>query len=284
MSDPVLVTGATGTQGGAVARALLKRGHQVRALTRNPDSEKGKELAGLGIEVVRGDFDDVPSLIRAATGTAAVFAMGTPFEVDVDTETRQGVALIDAAQQAGTRHVVYTSVASALDGTGVPHFESKAQVERHLASAGVPWTVIAPTAFLESIDWAIDELAKGRYSFPLAADVPLQQVVIDDLASFAALVLDDPSRFTGQRIELASVQTTGAEFAAALSRWVGHPVQYVATPLGPEASDDLRAMVKFFSAGGYTVNLADLHAKYPEVSWHTLETWSAEQDWSRLYH
>jgi uncharacterized protein YbjT (DUF2867 family) len=238
MTHPVLVTGATGTQGGAVARALLERGQRVRALTRDPGKESAKLLAGLGAEVVAGDFDDAASLRRAAAGTSAVFAMGTPFEAGPQTEARQGVALVDAARQAGTGHIVYTSVASALDDTGIPHFESKAAVERHLAATEVPSTVIAPVAFLENLfaPWVAPGLAEGRYAFAMPSDVPLQQVATADIAAFASLVLERPERFAGQRIELASVQPTEEQLARALSRWLGREVVYAELQVDPTAS------------------------------------------------
>lgn len=281
MTDPVLVTGATGTQGGAVARVLLERGHPVRALTRNPDQDSAKLLAKLGAELVAADFDDPASLRRAAAGTSAVFAMGTPFEAGPQAETRQGIALIDAAHQAGTGHIVYTSVASALDGTGVPHFESKAAVERHLATTGAAATVIAPVAFLENLlaPWVAPGLAEGRYGFALPGDVPLQQVAIADVAAFAALVLEQPARFAGQRVELASVEHTGEQVASALSRRLGHAVRYVEAPSDP-ANEDLHAMMEFFRTGGYSVDIPALHGAYPEIGWHNFDIWAAKQEFA----
>lgn len=288
----ILVTGATGTQGGAVARALLARGHQVRALTRDPAKGAARALAELGAEVVAGDFDDPASLRRAADGTRAVFAMGTPFsldpatgqfDVDVDVELAQSKALVDAAQQAGTRHIVYTSVASSLDGTGIPHFESKAAVEKHLASLDVPWTVVAPVAFLENVStpWVAPGLAQGVYTFPLPGDLRLQQVAIADLAGFAVLVLEQPERFAGQRIELASVELTGIEFAAELSRRLGREVRYQEMPLD-NVDPDTRAMGEFFRRRGYSVDIPALWASYPEVAWHDIDDWASTQDWSAL--
>jgi uncharacterized protein YbjT (DUF2867 family) len=279
MTAPVLVTGATGTQGGAVARALLARGRPVRVLTRDPAKPAARELAELGAEVVAGDFDDPGSLRRAATGTSAVFAMGT-FEISPEVETRQAIALIDAAAEAGTGHVLYTSVAGALDGTGIPHFESKAEVERHLAGLDLASTVIAPAAFLENVTapWSAPLLAQGQYAFALPAELPLQQVAIADLAEFAVLVLTNPGRFTGQRIELASVEHTGTEVAAVLGRALGREVSYVETP-ADESDDDTYKMVQWFRAGGYTVDIPGLRTAYPEVGWHDLDKWVAEQNW-----
>lgn len=281
MTNPILVTGATGQQGGAVVRALLQRGRAVRALTRDPAKPAAKELAALGAEVLAGDFDDAASLRAAATGAASVFAMGTPFEADPETETRQGIALLDAVDEAGVGHIVYTSVASALDGTRIPHFDSKALVERHLTTLDTPWTVIAPVAFLDNLSspWVAPAIAQGTYAFPLPADVPLQQVAVADIAAFAALVVQQPERFAGQRIELASVEHSGAEVAAALTRWLGRPVAYAEAPVDPD-NDDYQQMVRFFREGGYTVDIPALRRAYPEVRWHDLEAWGASQRWT----
>ncbi|GAA4715491.1 NmrA/HSCARG family protein [Phytohabitans rumicis] len=280
--DPVLVTGATGNQGSAVARALLTQGQPVRALTRDPHKPAAARLAELGAELVTGDFDDPAALRRAAAGTSAVFVMSTPMQ-SPDAEARQGIAAVDAADQAGTGHIVYTSVASALDGTGIPHFDSKAAVERHLATLATPSTVIAPVAFLENIvsPWSAPALAEGRYAFPLPGDVPLQQVAVADIAAFAALVLGDPKAFAGQRVELASVEVAGEQLAAALSRWLGREVTYVELP-ADSGDDDTDAMMRFFRERGYRVDIPALHAAYPQIGWHDLDSWAAKRDWQQL--
>ncbi|HEY6424171.1 MAG TPA: NmrA/HSCARG family protein [Pseudonocardiaceae bacterium] len=285
MSDPILVTGATGTQGNAVVRALLTRGYRVRALTRDPGKNAARALAGLGAELVRGDFADPATLRQAATGTSAVFTMGTPFEAGPHTETQQAITVLDAAAQAGTGHLIYTSVASALDHTGIPHFESKAEVERHLATLPLVWTVIAPVAFLENLHapWSAPALAQGVYSSPLPGDRPLQQVAIADLADFAALAISDRDRFAGHRIELASIERTGQELAAALSRQLGRTVHYEESPQD-SADDDMDKMAAFLRNTGYTVDIPALHTQYPQIGWHGLDDWIAEQYWSRPTH
>ncbi|MFC7621681.1 NmrA family NAD(P)-binding protein [Microlunatus sp. GCM10028923] len=287
MSHPrtVLVTGATGNQGGAVARELLRRGHSVRALTRRPDSPAATALAGLGAELRQGDFDDPASLAAAARGADAAYVMGTPFEADPETETRQSIAAVDAIGSAGVPHLVYASVASALDGTGIPHFESKAAVERHLTGGPVPHTVVAPAAFLGDLttSWYQESLRAGTYAFALPADVALQQLVLADLAAFAALVIEDPERFAGRRIELASVEATGDQVVQRLSAALGRPITYQEIPeeaIADQLGDDGLRMIRFFRNGGYTVDLATLHRDYPEVGWHDLDAWIGGHDLS----
>lgn len=287
MTRTVLVTGATGQQGGAVARDLLDRGHRVRALTRRPDSEPARTLETLGAELTYGDFDDPESLRRALKEADAVFVMGTPFEVDPATETRQGIAALDAAREAEVGHVVYSSVASALDDTGIPHFDSKAAVERHLAGLGLHHTVLAPVAYLENITapWTLPGLREGTYAAALPSDRPLQQVALVDIGAFAALVLDQPERFDGQRIELASSEATGPEVAELLTRHLGREVGYQEIPMEAVRAggdEDFVRMIEFFRGGGYTVDIARLHSAYPEIEWNDLDAWAAGIDWAGL--
>src|SRR5881392_3155793 len=109
----ILVTGATGQQGGAVARELLARKHTVRAMTRKPDSDAAKALARQGAEVVKGDLDDAESLRRALQGAWGVFAVQNTWEAGVEGEEAQGKRIAELARKAGVQHYVYTSVGSA---------------------------------------------------------------------------------------------------------------------------------------------------------------------------
>src|SRR6478672_10176865 len=108
----VVVTGATGKQGGTVAKNLLQRGHEVRAVTRNTDSAKARELANAGVTLLRASLEDAAALTKALEGATSLFAMTTPFEGGTQAETRQGISAADAAKAAGV-HLVFTSVASA---------------------------------------------------------------------------------------------------------------------------------------------------------------------------
>ncbi len=120
----MLVTGATGKQGSAVARHLLKRGFRVRAITRDPKKEPARALAEQGVEVRRGDLDEPESLKPALTGAYGVFSVQNFWETGYEREVRQGIALADAAKTAGVRHFIYSTVASAHRKTGLPHFDA----------------------------------------------------------------------------------------------------------------------------------------------------------------
>src|SRR2546430_13591717 len=143
----VLVTGATGKQGGHLVRELLARGHSIRALTRKPESAGAAAVAARGVTVVTGDFEDQGSLERAARGVDTVFAMSTPFESGAKTETREGINIVRAASAVGVSHLVYSSVAGADRATSIPHFDSKFEVEKEIPRGGVPFTVLAAGVF-----------------------------------------------------------------------------------------------------------------------------------------
>ena len=115
----VLVTGATGQQGGVVARALLSRGHRVKALTRKPDSDAARQLMSAGADLVTGDLGNAASVLKAASGVDTVFLMGNSNEASTEEETRQGIIAAEAAKDAGVGHLIYSSVADADKKTGM---------------------------------------------------------------------------------------------------------------------------------------------------------------------
>src|SRR5260221_7554371 len=170
----VVVTGSTGKQGGAVARGLLERGHKVRAVTRDPNSSQAKSLANAGATLVAASLEDTAAITKALDGASSLFAMTTPFGGGTEAETRQGVAVADAAKAAGV-HLVFTSVGSANRQTGVPHFDSKYEVEKHIADIGVRATILGPAYFMENLTFGKEQLAKGIYAAPLPAERALPQ-------------------------------------------------------------------------------------------------------------
>ncbi|GAA0593890.1 NmrA/HSCARG family protein [Streptomyces crystallinus] len=282
----VAVTGATGTQGGATARALLAAGHPVRALTRRPDSPAADTLRGLGAEIRHADFDDRASLAAALAGADSLFAVTTPFGTDTDTEVRQGTTLVDVAAEAGIGHIVFTSAAHADRDTGVPHYESKRLIEQHLRAAGVPWTVIAPAAFMDNYagGWTLDGLREATFAWPMPAHRPLTLIPAADIGAFAALVLQRRDEFAGRRIDIASDERTPAQLAEILAAALDLAVTHHEVPLAyvRKHSTDLAAMFAYFTSVGLDVDVAGLRRDYPEVGWHSFADWAAAQDWPAL--
>jgi uncharacterized protein YbjT (DUF2867 family) len=282
----VLVSGATGQQGGALARVLLDKGHHVRAMTRNTESEKAIALAGAGAEIVQADLTDPAALAEAAKGVDTIFAMSTPFEAGMATETSQGLNMIEAAKRAGVKHLVYTSVAGADLKTGIPHFDSKYAVEEVLTASDVPYTIIAPVFFMENWTgpWFFPPLQQGNAALAIPGGRKLHQVALGDIGRFAALVIEQRDRFIGRRIELSSDELTGEEVAEKLGRHLGRNFGYQEIPLEMLRADnpDFARMFEWFDEVGYAVDIADLRQTYPEVGWTDFDGWIKAQDWSGL--
>lgn len=273
-SPTILVTGATGQQGGALAHLLLAKGQHVRALTRKADSPAASELRSRGAELAVGDFDDRASLERAMQGVDAVYLMATPFGAGIDAEIRQGTTAADIAAASGVRHLVYSSVSDADRQTGIPHFDSKYAIEQHIQALGIPHTIIAPVYFMENLD--LRSVREGRLALPMPASRTLQQTAVADIAGFAALILERREPFLGKRLNLASDELTGREMAEILSRVTGRAIEYVevSVEVVRAQSEDLALMFEWFDRVGYSADIPALRRGYPEVGWHTFEAWT----------
>ncbi|WP_333752376.1 NmrA family NAD(P)-binding protein [Streptomyces sp. IBSBF 2394] len=236
-SAPVLVTGATGRQGGATARALLASGVPVRALVRDPSAERAAAIAGLGAELVAGDLDDRDSVVRAAAGARAVFSVQMPdfarrgFEGEVD----QAVHLIEGALEAGVPQFVHTSVSGAgqhtswvKDGWGwmEPYYSAKAGIQDRVREAGFEhWTIVKPGYFMENLlpseAVVFPRGVRGGLVSLLKPSTRLSLVAVDDIGATAAAAVAEPERFDRVELELASDLLTMREIAEILSGHLG---------------------------------------------------------------
>lgn len=244
----ILVTGATGAQGGATARALLAEDFRVRILTRNPDSPAAQALVAAGAEAVAGDMEDAASLAGAVAGASGVFSVQIPDAAGTDSERRHGFALIEAAKAAGVTHFVHTSVCEAGKHTAFPRWGSdywwqkywtdKWDVEEAVRSAGFNhWTVLKPAFMMDNF-----AQPKARYMFPhlqqgqiitaLAPATRMQLVAADDVGKLAHAAFKDPQHFSAKKIDLAVEALTMEEVAGALSQALGKPVS--AQSVSPE--------------------------------------------------
>jgi uncharacterized protein YbjT (DUF2867 family) len=280
MTRTILVTGATGRQGGAVALQLLADNFAVRALTRRPDSAAGRALAAAGATILAGDFDDTESLARALDGASGVFAMQTPYEAGTAQEEIHGVRLADAARQAGVEQFVYSSVAAADRPTGVAHFESKGRIETHVRSLGFPGlTILRPTFFMEMLlsPGNLRALARGRIELTLHPLTRVAMIAVDDIARIAAAAFRDPERFDAKVIELAGDNPNFDEVAAAFGAALSRDVAYVQVP--PEAIDqDVRPKTgtqQWLESQGWSVDLARLRSSLPFEA-RTIRDWALE--------
>ena len=279
----ILITGATGQQGGAVARHLLKKpGFAVRALTRDSTKPAARALAQAGAEVVRGDLDDPASVSRALEGVWGAFSVQNFVETGFDREIRQGKLLTDAARTAGVQHLVYTSVVSADRKTGLPHFESKWQIEQHIHQRGVPYTILRPAFFMQNwYSFMREPILNGTLPLPLSPQTTLQQISVEDIGAIAAMAFQNPTKWAGRTLELAGDELTMQRIAETLSRFVGRTVKYVQVPweqFRQSAGEEVTKMYRWFNDVGYHVDIAALRKEYPSLS--TLESVLRQQDWT----
>jgi uncharacterized protein YbjT (DUF2867 family) len=289
MSDSlsVLVTGSTGQQGGALARVLLDKGHQVTGFVRKPDSPEAKELERLGARLAEGNLEEPSTIEAAAKGMDAVFIVATPFAAGMEAETRHGIAAAEAAKAAGVGHLVYSSVANADKDTGIPHFESKRKVEEHIEGLGIPYTIVAPVYFMDNLlaPWTLPQLKEGRLPMALPSSRPLQQIAVSDIAAFTRVVLENREEFVGRRLDIASDELAGEEVAQVLTRVTGREIHYVELPLEQvrqAMGEDGARMFEWFGQVGYSADIEALRREHQEVGWHTFEDWANEQDLSAL--
>ncbi|MFI9510002.1 NmrA/HSCARG family protein [Nocardia sp. NPDC052566] len=278
--NPILVTGATGKQGGATARKLLADGLPVRALVRDPQAPAARALAEAGAELVTGDFTAPETLPAALTGVRAVFLVTAasygPQGWDVEQEAAGGIAVVDAARHVGVDHIVFTSIASLSDDARWGAVGKK-RTEAAVIASGAHYTILRPVRFMENYlmrDAMVDGIADGVHRHLFPADRPLQMIALADIAEFAALAFADPARFHGQIIELAGDAITPVDAAALISRTTGHQVRYQemteaeATALGAEIASIWRLVRE---TGGWHADLPALRAIHPAMQ--TLESW-----------
>ncbi len=286
MTEPrrVLVTGATGKQGGAVARQLIGRGHQVRAFMRDSSKPGARALAALGAELAVGNLNERASIDKAMDGVDAVFAVATPFEEGTGAEIQQGINLADAASAAGAQ-LVYSSVGNADRQTGIPHFDSKFAVEQHIRSHLGGATILAPVYFMENLGFVREQLRQGVYPSALTPDRKLAQIAVSDIAAVAVAVLEDGAAHAGKRYDLGAEEVSGNQVIEVLSRVTGRRFSYV--QLAEEAvrgamGEDGVRMYRWFETTGYTFDAVALRRAFPGVPWLSFEAWARAQDWTWL--
>lgn len=274
----VLITGATGKQGGAVARHLRGKGFKIRAMTRKVDSDAARALAAAGAEVVQGDLNDAASLEAALTGAWGVFGVQNTWESGVEGEEEQGKRLATMARQAGIQHFVYTSVGSAHRQTGIPHFENKWRIEETIRGLGFPSRVIIrPVFFMENLTspWFLngDNLCAA-----LDPKTVLQMIAVDDIGKFGARAFTDASVQNGREIDLAGDAVTMPQAATILSGSLGRTIHFVRVPIEEvrKNSEDFAVMLEWFDRVGYNADIAGLEREFG-IQATKLADWAGRQ-------
>jgi len=276
----IVVTGATGKQGGAAFSHLRQRGFALRALVRNPDRPEVRELEGSRVEVYRGEFDDKESVERALDGADGAYSVQA-WEGGPETEIRQGIAFAEAANRQEVGHFVYSSVVAANQNTGIPHFESKGRVEERIRQIGMPYTIFRPVFFMENWLMMREGIDSGTIMLPLSAKTRLQMIAVDDIGAFVALAFEHPGHWHNQALDLAGDELSMTELAEAFSRVSGREVRYQQVgwdQFEQQAGREMTVMYRWFEEKGYDVDIAGVRQHYPGLT--TFNRW-LEQKWGR---
>jgi uncharacterized protein YbjT (DUF2867 family) len=268
-NQAILVTGATGLQGGATARRLLAGGWPVRALVRDPHRPGATALARAGAELVVGDMDDRDSLDTAVRGVHGVFSVQPAFIAPdfAENELQRGLNVADAARAAGVAHLVYASVGSADRASGIPHWEVKWEIEQHIRALGIPATVLRPVMFMEyHADPTYGVYGQAAHIRTIPPDERVQLIAVSDIGAFAALAFADPRRFVGQAIELAGDELSLDQLLSAITRATARDVAAIAGRTPPDSSTaerEFTAMTTSFC--GWRADIPTLRRLHPAL-------------------
>ena len=276
----ILVCGATGNQGGAVARSLLDRGFQVRALTRDSQKSEAQALADQGAEVVQGDMEDRNDMERLLEGVYGIFSVQNFWETGYEREVQQGKTVADAIKEAGVQHCVYSSVGSAHRQTGIPHFDSKWEVEEHLRELDLPYSILRPVFFMQNWEMMREPILDGTLPQPLDPDKPFQHVAVEDIGAFATIAFEHPDEWIGREVDIAGDEQTMPEIAETFGRVIGSEVDYYQVPwdqFEEQMGEELAVMYRWFNDVGYEADTDALRREHPDLT--TFERYLRSHGW-----
>lgn len=279
----ILVTGATGNQGGAVARHLLKSGYKIRVMTRKPQDAKAGMYKALGAEVIQGDLDDPKSLERALEGAWGAYAVQNTWEAGVEREEEQGKRFAELARKKGVTHFVYSSVGGANRNTGIPHFENKWRIEQTVRDLKFPsYTILRPVFFMDNFlsPWFLPGLQEGKLAVGLKPETKLQMIAVDDIGKFGLKAFEEYEKMNGAELEIAGDQHTMPETAGILGRAMGKRIEFVEVPIEEvrKWSADYAVMLEWFDRVGYSGDIPALAKKY-DIRLTSLDEWARRADW-----
>ncbi|HEY1204643.1 MAG: NmrA/HSCARG family protein [Bryobacteraceae bacterium] len=285
----ILVTGATGSQGGGVATHLLSSGrYAVRCLTRKPQSDRAAALRRAGAEVVQGDFEDVPSLKAAMQGCYGVFGVTNYWEA-FEREYPQGKNLVDAVAASGIEHFIFSSLPSVTKLThgqlDVPHVEIKARIEEYSRGLGLPATYVHVAFYYENFltYFPPRRLEDGSFVFAFPqGDAPLAAVAVEDTGGVVAALFDRGAETMGRVVGVAGDEEPCQAYAATMSRVTGQRIAYQHVPreafaaLGFPGAEDLANMFEFFRrfVPSRRAEIEESRMLYPGM--RSFETWLVE--------
>ena len=270
-SGPVLMVGGTGALGRKVVSELLNRDRRVRMLVRDP--VKAQEFARRGVELVRGDMMDPPSLTAAIDGSDSVITCAAGYtrhspKDTAETDTIGNRNLVDAGAAVGVRRFVLTSILTCDKTPQVPHFWHKKLVEDHLAERGVPFVALRPGAFIESVaQFGGDPFTRGRLIYAGSARVPFTFVRTTDVAEYLARAVD-VAGVDGQHIDIGWTRPVTVEDVADIAGQQlqkhlrttvipGRPLSALGTLIGwaNPYVDEMSKMFRWFQSGEYVADI-----------------------------
>ncbi|WP_306056879.1 NmrA/HSCARG family protein [Natronococcus wangiae] len=284
MATSVLVTGATGNQGGAVVDHLLEsdEAFDVYGLTRDASSDAARELAERGVTMVEGDLNEKESLAPRVAEADAVFAVTNFWTQGYETQVQQGENIAEVAADEGVDHFVFSGVGSHERDTGVPHFDSAWEIEQRAQDLDLPLTVLQPVFFFQNFEaFAEDVVEDGQLALPLEEGVSLQMIDTDDVGRAAAVAFASPDEFVGERIELAGDENTLAETAEVLSEVTGVDVDPVHVPIEDaydSFGEEFTVMCEWFNEVGYGADVDALEDRFG-FEFTDLEAYLRERGW-----
>jgi uncharacterized protein YbjT (DUF2867 family) len=279
----ILVTGASGQQGGAVAKELLAKGHKVLAMTRQPDGEKAKALAKAGATIVQGDLDDEDSLRKALKGVWGTFAVQNTWEAGVEKEEEQGKRFAKIAKEAGVQYYLYTSVGSAHRETGIPHFDNKWRVEETVRSLKLPlFTVMRPAFFMDNLlsPWFKPAIDQGKLMVALKPDTKLQMIAVEDIGRYGVWAFENHEKLNGRAFDIAGDSLTMLEVAKIISSASGKQVVFDPPPIEEirQNSMEYAIMLEWFDRVGYNADI-DGMAKESGIKPTKFSAWVRSVKW-----
>ena len=229
--ETVVVTGATGNLGGATTRNLVNNGFRVKALTRDPSSAGAQRLKHSNIDIIKGDLNNPDTYSHYLNDVDGIFFVQT-FEDGTDKEIRNGKAFLDTVKKSGTKHLVYCSVAGADLQTGIPHWESKHQIEQHLKQLNIPFTVIRPVSLYENflIPQVRSRIQKGKLVSPINREIPQQLIAANDVGKISTEIFKDPTAFLNQIMTVGAEQLNNQEIALIFSEVLRREIKYQKLP------------------------------------------------------
>jgi uncharacterized protein YbjT (DUF2867 family) len=279
----ILVTGATGQQGGAVAKQLLARGHKVVAMTRHPESDKARALESAGARIIKGDLDDESSLKNALRGIWGTFAIQNTWEAGVEKEEEQGKRFAKAAKDAGVEFYLYTSVGSAQRSTGIPHFDNKYRVEQTIRSLKFPaFTIMRPVFFMENLlsPWFKPGIDQGQLMVALRADTKLQMIAVEDIGKYGLWVFENHDKLNGRAFDIAGDSITMPAAAKTISAASGKKVVFTPPPIEAvrQSSMEFAIMLEWFDRVGYDADIQGM-ARETGIQPTRFDAWANKVSW-----